>query len=94
MKTYFDPVLEYRIYIQKARTEAQKKAKLSKLAEKAHTSITRILKEYAAGEDIMDPEIFEREDIIAFAEAYGIQNDPQVIRFINRARTAQEWAMA
>lgn len=93
MTDCFDPVLEYRKYIQKDRTQSQKQNRLAKLALKAQVTVKYILTGYAEGLDILDPEIFEKEAIIEFAEANGIQNDPQVKRAINAAKPALIWGL-
>ena len=91
----FDPALEYRKFVQRARTEEQRKAKLTALAERwmartgdcsVEEAIRRILYNYSVGYDILDPDFFDREDIQEFAERNGIERDPQVIAFIKRAQ--------
>lgn len=91
----FVPALEYRKFVQRNRTDQEREKKLADLAFKVKVSkkdnrpATAIMREimdsYLHGYDILDPEFFEKEDIISFAEQNGIQKDPQVIDFINRA---------
>lgn len=40
---------------------------------------------YNKGTDLLDPEMFWKEDLIAFAEENKITNDPMMKDFINRA---------
>ena len=97
----FNPALEYRKYIQKPRTAEEKDKKLIKLALKfkALTKSCRpyqeiiygIERDFKAGNDLLDPEIFEREDLVAFAEENKIINDPIMLRFIERAKPRAEW---
>ena len=92
----FNPALEYRKFIQRERTDEEKRQKLATLAFKVRAAkkderpitaiIAVIMDAYIHGYDILDPEFFEREDIVAFAEENGIQNDPQVVEFVNRAQ--------
>ena len=91
----FVPALEYRKFVQRNRTDQEREKKLADLAFKVKVSkkdnrpATAIMREimdsYLHGYDILDPEFFEKEDIEAFAKENGIQKDPQVIDFINRA---------
>lgn len=92
----FDPALEYRKYVQRRHTDEEKRQKLANLASKVRTTkkderpLTAIMEvimdAYRHGDDILDPEFFEREDIVYFAEENGIQDDPMVVEFINRAQ--------
>ena len=78
----FIPSLEYRKYNQQQRTEAERQRFLTDLAFKAKAVskdprgwreiAAEIVADYEAGVDILDPELFEREDIVAFAEANGL----------------------
>lgn len=92
----FDPALEYRKYVQRDRSEEEKRQKLANLASKTRTAkkddrpltviMRMIMDSYIHGNDILDPEFFEREDIVQFAKENGIQDDPQVREFIRRAQ--------
>ena len=92
----FDPALEYRKYVQRKHTDEEKRQKLANLASKVRTTkkdtrpltaiMAVILESYTHGDDILDPELFEREDIVSFALENGIQDDPMVVEFINRAQ--------
>ena len=88
----YNQVLEYRRFVQKFRTEKQKSDKLKALADKVRMvgslddKVKAILAAYRAGEDILDPDLFDRDDIIRFAEDNNIQHDPKVLEFINKAR--------
>ena len=86
------PALEYRRFMQRPRTVAERQHKLAKLAERAKTTQSGILASYAKGDDILDPDIFTREDIIAFAKEERIENDPLVQEFIKRSRPLAAWA--
>ena len=85
-------VLEYRRFVQTFRTEKERRDKLVALAAKvrcldsAEDRMRAILSAYARGDDILDPDLFERADIVRFAEENRIQNDPKVLEFINKAR--------
>jgi hypothetical protein len=97
---FFDPALELRRFLQVPRTEGQKTKKLAELALRVrkHPELTisviptdqgiiaAILEDYNRGGDILDPELFDREDIAEFALEYGIQNDPQVLASIAAAK--------
>lgn len=97
----FNPALEYRKYIQKPRTATEKDQKLIKLALRFkeltksvrpyQEIIYEIARDFKAGNDLLDPEIFEREDIEAFAKENKISNDPMVLQFIERAKPHAEW---
>ena len=92
----FDPALEYRKFVQRARSDEEKQNKLASLAIKVRLMkkdirpvqaiVSVILESYTHGDDILDPELFEREDIQSFAAENGIQDDPLVVEFINRAQ--------
>lgn len=88
----FNQVLEYRRFVQTFRSEAEKRDKLLALAAKikGDDPITKraeaILGAYLRGEDILDPELFDREDIVIFAKENQIQDDPQVVSFIEKAK--------
>ena len=97
---FFDPTLEYRRFVQMPRTEEQKATKLDGLAQRVrkHPELTisviptdqgiiaAILEDYNRGGDILDPELFDREDIAEFALEYGIQDDPQVLASVAAAK--------
>ena len=87
----FDPILEYRIFIQSKRTKEETTAFLSAAATKGKTTPAKILLGYANGDDILDPDIFFREDIEEFARAHGLEHDRQVIMAINKARPEKEY---
>lgn len=97
----FIPALEYRKYIQRPRTAEQKNQKLINLAlrakkiEKSNRPYQEFVREIArafyAGEDILSPEIFPREDIEEFAKENGILNDNTVQKFIDLAQTRLWW---
>lgn len=91
MKSLFDPVLEYRRFIQSERTEEERAAKLSALAEKGGTTADSILYEFFRGDDILDPAICDRESIEAFAKRFRVQKDPQVLAAIALARPKREF---
>ena len=91
MKTIFIPALAFRRYIQKKRSESQISKKLDSVARRARTSPISVLKSYERGEDILDPSIFPREDIIEFAKTNNIINDPMVIAAINAAMPSEYW---
>lgn len=88
----YSQVLEYRKFVQTFRDAKQRRSKLLALASKIKTDdpvmmrVEAILEAYRKGDDILDPELFDREDIIDFAEKHGIQNDPQVAAFIEMAK--------
>lgn len=88
----YSQVLEYRKFVQTFRDAKQRRSKLLALASKIKTDdpvmkrVEAILEAYRRGDDILDPDLFDREDIIAFAEKHGIQNDPQVVAFIEMAK--------
>ena len=94
--------LEYRKFVQQPRTSDEKTKKLTDLAfkEKARTKsnlsyqeiMKTILEDYRVGVDILDPDVFPREDIAEFAKENKITNDPLVIEFIKKAKTLQEWS--
>ena len=86
MKKIFDPILEYRIYIQTPRTKEAIAKKLDTLAKRGRTTPKSILRGYAEGVDILDPELFDREDLIGFAEGFGLMNDLQMKRAISKAQ--------
>ena len=99
---FFDPSLEYRKYNQVARTPEQKTKKLAKLAERVrkHPELTinslptgdiiaAILDGYHKGEDLLDPEFFDMEDIVGFATSNGLMNDPQAQATILAAKSRQ-----
>ena len=98
----FIPSLEYRKYNQQQRTEAERQRFLTDLAFKAKAVskdprgwreiAAEIVADYEAGVDILDPELFEREDIVAFAEANGVSGDPLVRRFIELSLPRAAWA--
>lgn len=91
MKSLFDPVLEYRRYIQSERTDDDKKEKLRALAEKGNTTPDSILYEFFRGDDLLDPAICDRESIEAFAKKFRIEKDPQVLAVIAIARPKREY---
>ena len=96
----FIPSLEYRRFVQRGRTAEEKRAKLTALALTwlkkrdcifpKDTPIEVVVRDiedsYERGLDILDPDLFPREDIIRFAEENGVAGDPMVIDFINRSR--------
>ena len=94
--------LEYRKYIQKPRTAEEKDKKLITLAlkQKKLTKSVRpyqeiiheIVRDFKEGIDILDPEIFEREDIVEFAKENNILEDSMVQKFIERAKPHAAWA--
>ena len=99
MKYFFDPVLEYRRFTQVYRSEEEKAMKLNALAgtTRMHRElligklpkekiIAAILDGYRRGEDILDPNFFDRQDIVDFATENGLLNDPQVLAAITAAK--------
>ena len=98
----FNPALEFRKYIQRPRTAQERDQKLIKLAlkekklSKSNSPYQEIVREiaraYNAGEDILDPDIFPKEEIMEFAKENNIENDRTVLRFIERAQPASWWA--
>ena len=96
----FIAALEYRRFLQGRRTEDEKREKLTELAKtwlKKRDCIfdkstpleiveRDILDSYEKGLDILDPELFSREDLINFAQSYGVAGDPMVIQFIQKSR--------
>lgn len=99
---FFDPSLEYRKFNQVARTPEQKMKKLAQLAKRVrkHPELTicflptrdiiaAILDGYHKGEDLLDPELFDKEDIIEFATSNGLMDDPQVQATIQAAKSRQ-----
>lgn len=91
MNSPYIPALALRRYLQKDRTEGQIQKKLSSIARRARRGVEEILRSYERGEDILDPEIFPREDIIEFATTNKIINDPMVISAINAAMPLDYW---
>jgi len=96
----FDPALEYRKFVQRKRTIDEKQAKLTELALRVRAKeperslrevLNAIVTSYQKGEDILSYELFEREDIEAFAKKNKIQNDPQVRTFIELAQPRAAW---
>lgn len=97
----FIAALEYRKYVQKPRTAIEKNKKLTDLAikEKAVSKsalsceelIDIILNDYRNGVDILDPDVFPKEDIESFAVENKIDRDPLVIKFIESAKPEIEW---
>ena len=86
------PALEYRRYLQRPRTIAARKAKLASLAIKTSTTEDEILASYESGEDLLDPSIFWREDLQAFAKENKIERDPLMVAFIARSKPKDAWA--
>ena len=92
----FIAALEFRKFLQRERSESERQSKLTELAVKwlskrdciyAKTTPIEIVEKaivdsYTNGDDILDPQFFTKEDIIAFAEENGITSDPQVKKFI------------
>ncbi len=97
----FIPSLEYRKYIQKPRTAEQKNKKLISLALRAkriersnkpyQEFVREIARAFNAGEDILSPDLFPREDIEAFAMENEITNDRMVTTFIDQAKPRSWW---
>ena len=98
----FIPSLEYRKFMQKRRTETEQERFITDLAFKAKAAskdprgwreiAAEILDDYEAGVDILDPEFFEREDIVEFAAKNGVADDPLVKRFIELSLPRAAWA--
>lgn len=88
---FYIPALALRKYLQRDRTEGQVEKKLASIARRARVGVVEVLKSYERGEDILDPMIFPREDIIEFAKANKIINDPMVISAINAAMPSEYW---
>ena len=86
------PALEYRRFVQKPRTAKEKEAKLKSIASRTKVSVPEILTSYEKGDDILDPDLFPKEDIIEFAKEEKIENDPLVLAFIQRSRPLVAWA--
>lgn len=88
----YKQVLQYRRFVQTFRSEVEKRNKLRSIAERmrgdgaVEAKMRAILEAFRRGDDILDPEFFDREDIVAFAEQNGVQNDPLVVEFIGRAK--------
>lgn len=86
----FRLVLEYRRFVQSVRSERERQSKLLELAGRLKGSLAEnaeaIRAAYLAGEDILDPDLFEREDIVSFAKKHGILHDPQVVVAIESAQ--------
>lgn len=98
----FIAALEYRKYLQKARSGDEKQTKLIALALKEKKLsrsnapyqffVKEIVRAFNAGEDILDPEIFPREEIVRFARENKIENDQKVQEFIELAQPEIWWA--
>ena len=86
------PALEYRRFLQKPRTPAERKAKLAALVIRTKLTEEQILASYENGDDILDPDIFPKEDIETFAKEERIEKDPMVLAFIERALPRAAWA--
>ena len=94
--------LEFGKFVQVERTETEKRAKLIEIALKwlsrrdcvfprdtaPDVVVEDIVRSYRAGEDILDPALFWREDIEDFAKENGVTGDPMVREFISRAKPA------
>lgn len=92
----FIPPLEFRKYVQKPRNSDEKKQKLIELAERwlhrrdcpyppttpLSVVVADIQESYDKGLDILDPQFFTKEDIIAFAKENGLLSDPMVLAII------------
>ena len=85
------PALEYRRFLQRPRTPAERKAKLASLVVKAKVTEEQIIASYERGDDILDPDIFPKEDIETFAKEERIEKDPMVLAFIERALPRAAW---
>ena len=86
MVKLYDPVLEYRRFIQCEHSADEKATMLAELAKKGGTTPESILYEFLRGDDLLDPSICDRESIEAFAKKNKITNDPQVLASIALAR--------
>ena len=84
-------VLAYRRFVQGFRSERDRQNKLLELAGRMTGPIEEnaraIYEAYCRGDDILDPDLFDREDILAFARKNGLLGDQQVLAAIEQAKT-------
>ena len=97
----FIPALELSKFCQVPRTDAERREKAAELARVWLTKRDcifpkttpiegvqeDIINTFLSGQDILDPDLFWKEDIIQFAEDNGVASDPQVKNIINQSRS-------